>query len=350
MARITSPRIQHDTPRKNRFVGRVLAREMMVDAAVAEGIPYETGKKIMKKFRLTGSVSNRARSGRPKKTTPRDERRVIRSALQERRKPVQVLANEVPFKVSKNIIRRILRDAGLRRCVARRKPYLREHHKKARLEFARYRKGFGPIDFMSTIWSDECYICLDDKGRRVFVTRRPEEEFDEECLVPAFKQSPVRVMVWGCIMAGRKGPLVVLEYPGGRGGGMTAERYQEQVLEGALKAFYEEVKEERGLVDFQQDGAPCHTAKSTLRWFENAGIPVAEHPPSSPDLSPIEGLWYELKDIIHSGDLPTSVDTLIAATRAAWDALPQERVDQYVFSMPNRIQAVLDAKGGHTRF
>ena len=57
------------------------------------------------------------------------------------------------------------------------------------------------------------------------MTWRPDEEFDEDCLVPTFKQSLVCVMVWGCIMEGRKGPLVVLEYPGGKGGGMNTARY-----------------------------------------------------------------------------------------------------------------------------
>ena len=63
------------------------------------------------------------------------------------------------------------------------------------------------------------------------MTQCPDEEFDKDCLVPTFKQSSVRVMVWGCIMKGQKGLLVVLEYPGGKGGGMNTARYREQVLE-----------------------------------------------------------------------------------------------------------------------
>ena len=59
----------------------------------------------------------------------------------------------------------------------------------------------------------------------VWVTWAVDEEFDEDCVVPTFKQSPLRVMLWGCIMKGRKGPLVVLEYLGGWGGGITAKRY-----------------------------------------------------------------------------------------------------------------------------
>ena len=62
----------------------------------------------------------------------------------------------------------------------------------------------------------------------------------------------------GCIMKGRKGPLVVLEYPGGKGGGMNTDRYREQVLEGVLKDFYKQMDAERDGVIFQQDGAMSH--------------------------------------------------------------------------------------------
>ena len=39
-----------------------------------------------------------------------------------------------------------------------------------------------------------------------------------------------------------------------------------------------------GLV-FMQDNAPIHTARTVRQWFEDWGIPLADHPPYSPDLS-----------------------------------------------------------------
>lgn len=92
--------------------------------------------------------------------------------------------------------------------------------------------------------------------------------------------------------------MVVLEYPGGRGGGMTAVRYQEQVLEKVLHDFYMEMTEERGQVLFQQDGAPSHTAKSTCHWLELNDIEQMPHPSGSPDLNPIEPLWHTFKQLI----------------------------------------------------
>jgi hypothetical protein len=136
----------------------------------------------------------------------------------------------------------------------------------------------------------------------------------DECLVPTFKQSPMCVIVWGCILNGRKGPLIVLEYPGGKGGGMNMKRYCEQVLEGALLDFYTEMNQERGYIQFQQDNASCHTSKSMKNWFANHSILLLFHPPNSPDLLPIEPVWHELKKIIHGlPQLPTTVDALKSA-------------------------------------
>ena len=70
-------------------------------------------------------------------------------------------------------------------------------------------------------------------------------------------------MIWGCFLKGRKGPLIVLKYPGGQGGGMTGPRYISQVLEAHLHTFYNQMKEERLHVKFLHDGAPSHTSKLT---------------------------------------------------------------------------------------
>ena len=93
-------------------------------------------------------------------------------------------------------------------------------------------------DWRHLIWLDKCYIYIGDKKGTVWVTHSVDELFHEDCVVPTFKQSPICVMVWGCILEGQKGLLVVLEYPGGYSGGMTAKRYQDQVLDGLLHDFY----------------------------------------------------------------------------------------------------------------
>ena len=51
------------------------------------------------------------------------------------------------------------------------------------------------------------------------------EKNSMNCVIPKMKQSNIKAMVWAAVMLGKKAPLVVLEYPGGKGGGMKTERY-----------------------------------------------------------------------------------------------------------------------------
>lgn len=201
------------------------------------------------------------------------------------------------------------------------------------------------------IYSDEAYVQLGDTKGTTYVTRAIGEEYNDDCVVPKFKQSSLRIMVWGCVKRGRKGPLVVLEYPGGRGGGMTARHYQDQVLEKHLHDFYMEQAEESGQVLFQQDGAPCHRAKSTSQWLELNDIEKMPHPAASPDLNPIEPLWHTLKTHIRNREhIPSSLDELKAAAHEAWAKVTEDDINRHIDTMEERVRAVLRAKGSHTPF
>ena len=185
----------------------------------------------------------------------------------------------------------------------------------------------------------------------VYCTRSADEVWHEDCIIPTFTKSPVRVMVWGCIMYGRKGPLIVLEYLGGKGGGMTAKRYIEQVLEGYLLDFYRKIRRRNRSVTFQQDNARCHTAKSTRTWFQQHAISLFPHPPSSPDINAIEPCWLDLKrNIWARRHPPTSLAELRKAVIEAWDEIPIKKVNNYILSIPRRAKAIIESHGGPTRY
>jgi hypothetical protein len=93
----------------------------------------------------------------------------------------------------------------------------------------------------------------------VWVTHGVDEEFNDACVIPTFKQSSLCIMVWACIMKADKGPPVVLEDLGGRGGGMTADQYQVQVLEWVLFNNYWQKSEEKCQVIFSRM-VPHHIA------------------------------------------------------------------------------------------
>ena len=75
-----------------------------------------------------------------------------------------------------------------------------------------------------------------------------------------------------------------------------------------------------------KDGAPCHRSAVAKNVQCELGITNLEHPPSSPDLNPIEPLWLILKN--HVGDIPksqNSLDGLWAAVQQVWDEANNQR-------------------------
>ena len=110
-----------------------------------------------------------------------------------------------------------------------------------------------------------------------------------------------------------------------------------------------------GDIVFQQDNAPVHIASVFTKWFEQHNIEVDEHPPYLPDLNPIEYVWVVLKQQLHKQhpdifDTPGGPDTvrarLIKVLPKVWGSLPKQLFDNLYRNMPDRVAAVLDAKGG----
>jgi len=152
-------------------------------------------------------------------------------------------------------------------------------------------------------------------------------------------------------MKGRKGPLVILEYPGGKGGGMTAAWYQNQVLDGPLHDFYQQMSEEQGIALFQKDRTSCHCAKSIKAWLKTNSILSFAHPAKSPNLSPIKSVWHTMKSKLRAcTHLPTSLKELKVAILEAWDDITPEEINAHMKHIQDWVKAVLAAKGGHTRF
>ena len=80
-----------------------------------------------------------------------------------------------------------------------------------------------------------------------------------------------------------------------------------------------------------QDNAPIHTAKIVREWFEENGIDVLDWPPYSPDLNPIEHLWFRLKKLVYQvnpdiekvgGSADTVREALYEALERAWTMIP----------------------------
>ena len=151
-------------------------------------------------------------------------------------------------------------------------------------------------------------------------------------------------MVWGCMTTQGVGNLVRID------GTMNAELYC-QILQEDLMQSLEWYGLDPQDIIFQQDGDPKHTAKITKQWLQNEEIEVLDWPPQSPDLSPVEHLWEEYKRRLSDYEtIPSSMTELWERAEDVWNNIPQEKCAQLIATMPDRIAAVLKAKGGYTKY
>ena len=73
--------------------------------------------------------------------------------------------------------------------------------------------------------------------------------------------------------------------------------------------------------------------------------------PLLPNLNLIENVWGVLKDRLDARRPRVSgKEEMMIAIQEEWDHITEERILAFVNTMPQRIQAVIAANGGHTRW
>jgi hypothetical protein len=114
-------------------------------------------------------------------------------------------------------------------------------------------------------------------------------------------------------------------------------------------------------VVYLHDNAPCHKANATQQLLKDSGIEFfdrTEWPGSSPDLNVAENVGSILMDKVESlmiserGSNRYSSTILLEHLENVLNELENEKelFESLLRSYPQRLQAVREAKGGHTRY
>ena len=100
-----------------------------------------------------------------------------------------------------------------------------------------------------------------------------------------------------------------------------------------------------------QDSAPCHTTNVIQAYFEEIGLEVLSWPGNSPDMNPIEVIWYNLKDRVNEVTSANKHDPIGRINNVRYrNPDMAQLIAKYYEGMPNRIAAVIRAKGGSTKY
>uniref|UniRef100_A0A8C5PAV5 Tc1-like transposase DDE domain-containing protein n=1 Tax=Leptobrachium leishanense TaxID=445787 RepID=A0A8C5PAV5_9ANUR len=92
---------------------------------------------------------------------------------------------------------------------------------------------------------------------------------------------------------------------------------------------------------------PCSSGLGA--WLQIKGWNILEWPSQSPDLNPIENLWWDLKKAV-AVRKPKNVTELEAFAHDEWAKIPVDRCKTLVSSYASRLKAVITVKGCCTKY
>lgn len=309
------------------------------------GRTHSTVQWIINKYRYEGLVQDKAGRGRKKLCSEYDERFILRKIKIDPKISVPKLTKEVSQRINKPVstetVRRILRKSGYNGRIARKKPFISKVNRQKRIEFAEKYVN-EPVEFWTNvIFTDETKINLFGSDGRQIVWRKPNTELDGKNIVKTVKHGGGSLMLWGAMGANGTGNLYEIR-------GIMDKNVYLDILKTNLKPSAQKLNMPR-LFYFQQDNDPKHTAKIVKEWLLYNVPKLLNSPPQSPDLNPIENLWQILKNEVQSSNC-SSLEEFRNVVFTAWENISADVTKKLVQSMPSRLKAVIEAKGGSTKY
>jgi transposase len=291
---------------------------------------------------------HRVSAGRPCKLTSANIRyaqHLITSAKVENAAQVtRALCNITNNTLSSQTVRRALKKDGMKAVVKKKRPLLTKKHKRERLDFALAHKDWTLEDWKKVVWSDETKVNRLGSDGRKWVWKKAGEELSDRLVEGTKKFGGGSVMVWGCMLWEGVGYACKID-------GIMDSNLYVQILDDDLQASLDYYHKSASDIIFQQDNDSKHTSAKAKEWFEDHDFTLLRWPAISPDLNPIEHVWSHLKRRLGEYENPPAgILELWERIQVEWEKIDAEVCQNLIESMPRRIQAVLRAKGGYTKY
>ena len=313
----------------------ILARLEEEDIRVSKVALYA----LLKKYRETGRVEDRARARAPKKLSD-VHYSFIDSALQQDDELTtaklydQLLESFPDITASKSTVKRARRELGWVTSAPKYCQLIRDNNKQKQLDWCR--KVLDDKDeFRGVIWTDESTVMIDPYSRKYYRKR------GEARKLKARPKHPAKIHVWGGISPRGATPLVIFS------GIMISTRYVE-ILQAGLVPFIQETYPEGHR--FQQDNDPKHCSRYTQSKLEELNINWWKTPPESPDMNPIENVWGSMKTFLRNEYKPRTLDALKNGIRVFWKTLTPAVCQRYVNHLHRVIPKVIEMDGAASGF
>lgn len=305
--------------------------------------PVSTIHYTIARIKTHKTVQNLPRVGRPRKTTTKTDSYIAKLVEKSESPNAVELCNELHrlniASISPTTIRRRLHEKGIFGRARVKKPLLLSRHIKSRLEFAKKYRHWTINDWKHVLWTDETKICLHGNDGRRWTWRKRNERLKPKHIKNTIKHDKY-VMVWGCFSSAGVGSICIID------GYLTADKYIEILNNHMLPSAKKLIGNK---VILQQDNDPKHTANDTMKWFKKNKIEIMKWPSQSPDINPIENMWFRFKSEIRKKKF-NNIQDLKQNIEEIWKSTPVSYCKALSDSMPTRIKQVIANKGKHTKY
>ncbi|GFV07795.1 transposable element Tcb2 transposase, partial [Trichonephila clavipes] len=290
-----------------------------VTSVAAEfGIAHSIVSRLWRQFQTTGTAIRGFSSGRPRGTTPADDRYIVLQARRNRRQTAGEIARHTTQATGRPISRftvaRRLHGGGLFarrpvRCVP-----LTPAHRRRRSLWCREHRNWRDNEWGRVLFTDESRFSLSSDSHRILIWRERGSRNNPSNIIKRNRYGGRGVLVWGGIMLGSRTDLHIFD-----AGSVNGTRYCNEILLPYVRLF----RGDMGLQFlFMDDNAPCHRTVAAEQLLESRRLAARTLP-------------------------PVTIRELRLALRDEWAAMPQQLIDTLILSMGRRCETCLAVRGDH---
>ncbi|GFX91205.1 transposable element Tcb2 transposase [Trichonephila clavipes] len=331
---------------RGRIIGRLECGRTQLEVSEELGIAQCVISRLCQLFQDYGNVNRCYSTGRPRVTTPTEDRYLAVTAKRSRRSTASDLSRQLfsdaGTKVSMQTVYRHLGHIGLYarrpvRCVP-----LTATHCRLRLTWSREHALWTPQQCSCGMFSNESRFNLQSDSRRTLIWRAPGTRYHQENTIERHRYGGTGWLVWGGIILGSRTDLHVQSVT------KKGHTYRDVILEQHVRLFRGAMGDEFLIID---DSARPHHANIIDECLHLEDISRMDWPAYSPDLNPIEHVWDMLDRQTAVRQLPpTCLPELRRALLDEWCNIPQHQFDNLILSMPKRCKACIASSGRHTPY
>ncbi|GFV72855.1 transposable element Tcb2 transposase [Trichonephila clavipes] len=295
-------RTERPIRRLSRIIGKLEKGRSVTSVAAEFGTAHSIVSRLWRQFQTTGTAIRGFSSGRPRGTTPADDRRLHGGGLFARH-PV--------------------------RCVP-----LTHAHRRRRSLWCREHRNWRDNEWGRVLFTDESRFSLSSDSHRILIWRERGSRNHPSNIIERDRYGGRDVLVWGSIMFGSRTDLPIFD-----AGSVNATRYCNEILLPYVRLF-------RGAMDlqflFMDDNAPYYrtVAAEQLLESEYMDVWIFRHDLRISIPSSMYGIFSGRRLAARTLP-PVTIRELRLALQDEWAAMPQQLIDTLILSMGRRCETCL---------